>query len=126
MNPVSLTHLLAQARAAEIARAAEHAAMFELSATPARRSRWAGLTHWSGRATRPTDRRRPPPLPPAPRPLLRLSAATHQGGSAMSRIQLALNVADIDAAVEFYSTLFATGRPSAAPATPTSPWPTRR
>ena len=26
----------------------------------------------------------------------------------MSRIQLALNVADIDAAVEFYSTLFAT------------------
>ena len=53
MNPVSLTHLLAQARAAEIARAAEHAAMFELSATPARRSRWASLTHRSGRATRP-------------------------------------------------------------------------
>ena len=54
MNPVSLTHLLAQARATEIARAAEHAAMFELSATPARRSRWVSLTHWSGRATRPT------------------------------------------------------------------------
>ena len=34
MNPVSLTHLLARARAAEIARAAAHAAIFELSATP--------------------------------------------------------------------------------------------
>jgi hypothetical protein len=54
VNPVSLTHLLARARAAEIARAAEHAAMFELSATRTRRSRWASLTHWSERATRPT------------------------------------------------------------------------
>ena len=34
MNPVSLTHLLAQARAAEIARAAERAAMFEPSPVP--------------------------------------------------------------------------------------------
>jgi predicted enzyme related to lactoylglutathione lyase len=39
----------------------------------------------------------------------------------MSHLQLALNVNDIDAAVEFYSTLFDT-----APATPTSRWPTRR
>ena len=44
----------------------------------------------------------------------------------MSRIQLALNVDDIDAAVDFYSTLSTPGRPSAAPATRTSPWSTRR
>ena len=44
----------------------------------------------------------------------------------MSRVQLALNVNDIDAAVDFYSTLFDTNPPSVVPATPTSPWRTRR
>ena len=44
----------------------------------------------------------------------------------MSRVQLALNVNDIDEAVSFYTELFGTERPSAGPATPTSPSPSRR
>ena len=51
MNPVTLTHLLAQARTAEIARAAERAAMFE----PATRPGLAGppLSRWWAHVTRP-------------------------------------------------------------------------
>ena len=50
MNPVTLTHLLAQARTAEIARAAERAAMFE----PARRARPPGhRSRWWAHVTRP-------------------------------------------------------------------------
>ena len=44
----------------------------------------------------------------------------------MSRVQLALNVSDIDEAVEFYSKLFGTEPAKRRPATPTSPSPTRR
>jgi len=44
----------------------------------------------------------------------------------MSRVQLALNVNDIDEAVSFYTKLFGTGRPSAGPGTRTSPSPSRR
>ena len=44
----------------------------------------------------------------------------------MSRVQLALNVPDIDAAVAFYSKLFATEPANASRATPTSRSPTRR
>ena len=43
----------------------------------------------------------------------------------MSRVQLALNVPDIDEAVAFYSKLFATEPAKRRPATPTSPSPTR-
>jgi hypothetical protein len=43
-----------------------------------------------------------------------------------ARIQLALNVDDIDAAVEFCSTLFDTRPPTGVPATRTSRWRTRR
>ena len=39
----------------------------------------------------------------------------------MSRVQLALNVADIDAAVEFYSKLFGSGPTKRRPGTRTSP-----
>ena len=53
MNPVTLTHLLAQTRSAEIARAAERAAQLEPTTRPGHRPRWAGLIHRSGRATRP-------------------------------------------------------------------------
>ena len=44
------------------------------------------------------------------------------------RVQLALNVNDIDqASSAFYAKLFGTGpKPSAAPVMPTSPSPTRR
>ena len=44
----------------------------------------------------------------------------------MSRVQLALNVSDLEASVDFYSRLFATSRTSAARATRTSPSPSRR
>ena len=45
----------------------------------------------------------------------------------MSRVQLAINVEDLDPAIEFYSKLFATGAgQGAARATPTSPSPNRR
>ena len=43
----------------------------------------------------------------------------------MSRVQLALNVADINAIIEFYCKLFAARRPRAGPGTPTSPLSTR-
>ena len=46
--------------------------------------------------------------------------------SAMSRVQLALNVSDLDAAVDFYSKLFGTEPAKRRPATPTSPSPSRR
>ena len=44
----------------------------------------------------------------------------------MSRVQLALNVDDLDAAIGFYSKLFASRPPRSGPATPTSPSPSRR
>ena len=44
----------------------------------------------------------------------------------MFRLQLALNVDDLDEAVAFYATLFGTAPAKRHPATPTSPWPTRR
>ena len=44
----------------------------------------------------------------------------------MSRLQLALNVNDIDEAVAFYSKLFGTGPPRPAPVTPISPSRSRR
>ena len=44
----------------------------------------------------------------------------------MSRLQLALNVNDIEEAVAFYSKLFGTDRPRPGPVTPTSPSPSRR
>jgi catechol 2,3-dioxygenase-like lactoylglutathione lyase family enzyme len=44
----------------------------------------------------------------------------------MSRVQLALDVDDLEQAVDFYTRCSASSRPSAAPATPTSPSPTRR
>jgi hypothetical protein len=44
----------------------------------------------------------------------------------MSRVQLALNVVDIDAAVDFYGGSSALSQPSAVPAMPISPSPTRR
>ena len=53
MSSVSLNHLLAQARAADIARAAERAALFEPDARAGRRPRWATFTHRSGQAIRP-------------------------------------------------------------------------
>ena len=53
MNPVTLTHLLAQTRSAEIARAAERAAQFEPATRPGHQPRWAGLTHRWARATHP-------------------------------------------------------------------------
>ena len=45
---------------------------------------------------------------------------------AMSRVQLALNVNDIDEAVTFYTALFGTGPAKRRPATPTSPSTSRR
>ena len=44
----------------------------------------------------------------------------------MSRLQLALNVNDIEEAVAFYSKLFGTGPAKARLVTPTSPSPSRR
>ena len=44
----------------------------------------------------------------------------------MSRVQLALNVNDIDEAVVFYSRLFGAEPPSGGPGTPTSLSPSRR
>ena len=44
----------------------------------------------------------------------------------MSRLQLALNVNDIDEAVAFYSKLFGTEPAKPASGTPTSPSPSRR
>ena len=41
----------------------------------------------------------------------------------MSRVQLALNVDNLDEAVAFYSKLFNTNRPRSNPATPISPSP---
>ena len=43
----------------------------------------------------------------------------------MSRIQLALNVDDLDAAIDFYGKLFARAWPRCGLATPTSPSPNR-
>ena len=43
----------------------------------------------------------------------------------MSRVQLALNVSDLDAAIDFYSKLFAPTPAKVRPAMPTSPSPTR-
>ena len=43
----------------------------------------------------------------------------------MSRAQLALNVANLDQAVAFYTKLFGASRPSSAPDMPISPSPTR-
>ncbi len=50
MNPVTLTHLLAQARTAEIVRVAERAAMFEPAAGPGCR---ATASRWWAHVTRP-------------------------------------------------------------------------
>ncbi len=50
VNPVTLTHLLAQARTAEIVRAAERAAPFEPAPRPGRR---AAASHWWAHVTRP-------------------------------------------------------------------------
>ena len=44
----------------------------------------------------------------------------------MSRVQLALNVCDLDEAVDFYSKLFGTEPAKRQPGTPTSPSPIRR
>ena len=44
----------------------------------------------------------------------------------MSRVQLALNVNDIEEAVAFYSKLFGAEPAKRGPATPTSPSPSRR
>ena len=44
----------------------------------------------------------------------------------MSRVQIALNVDDLEQAVTFYSKLLGVAPASASPATPTSPWPSRR
>ena len=44
----------------------------------------------------------------------------------MSRVQLALNVNDIDEAVSFYTALFGTEPAKRGPATLTSPSPSRR
>ena len=44
----------------------------------------------------------------------------------MSRVQLALNVADLDASIAFYTKLFQTRRPRFAKGTPTSPSPILR
>ena len=44
----------------------------------------------------------------------------------MSRVQLALNVDDLDAALTFYSKLFNTAPAKLRRATPTSPSPSRR
>ena len=44
----------------------------------------------------------------------------------MSRVQLALNVADLDAAVDFYSKLFSVEPANGGPVTRTSPSRTRR
>ena len=44
----------------------------------------------------------------------------------MSRVQLALNVDDLDEAVAFYSKLFGAEPAKVAPATPTSPSPSPR
>ena len=43
----------------------------------------------------------------------------------MSRVQLALNVSDLDAAVDYYAKFSAPSRRSADPATPISPSPSR-
>ena len=68
MNPVTLTHLLAQTRSAEIARAAERAAQFEPATRPGHHA--AGLRHRWARATRPATgsatARRPRPASPVP------------------------------------------------------------
>jgi hypothetical protein len=55
MSSVSLNHLLAQARTADIARAAERAALFEPDARAGRRPRWATFIHRSGQAIRPAS-----------------------------------------------------------------------
>ena len=44
----------------------------------------------------------------------------------MSRLQLALNVNDIEESIAFYSKLFGTGPAKVRPGTPTSPSPSRR
>ena len=44
----------------------------------------------------------------------------------MSRMQLALNVDDLDKAITFYSKLFNTAPAKVKRATPTSPLPSRR
>ena len=44
----------------------------------------------------------------------------------MSRVQLALNVSDLDEAIAFYSKLFGTEPAKLRPATPTSPSPILR
>ena len=44
----------------------------------------------------------------------------------MSRVQLALNVSNLDEAVAFYSKLFGTDRPRCARDTRTSPSPSHR
>ena len=44
----------------------------------------------------------------------------------MSRLQLALNVDDLEVSIAFYSALFHTAPTKANPATPTSRWPNRR
>jgi hypothetical protein len=50
VTAVTLTHLLAQARTAEIARTAERAAMFEPATKPDRR---AAASRWWAHGTRP-------------------------------------------------------------------------
>ena len=52
VNPVTLTHLLVQARTAEIAWTAERAARFEPATRPGRR---AAASRWWAHVTRPAD-----------------------------------------------------------------------
>ena len=53
VNPVTLTHMLARTRTAEIARAAERAALFAPAPGSADRPSRAGLSRWRARVTRP-------------------------------------------------------------------------
>ena len=53
VNPVTLTHLLARARTAEIARTAERAAQFAPAPASVDQARRGGLSRWWARATRP-------------------------------------------------------------------------
>ena len=56
--------------------------------------------------------------------LIRRARGTTRG-YLMSRVQLALNVDDIDAAVNFYSTLFNAEPAKRRPGYATSPWTSR-